>query len=172
MIFDAAQGFSNALVQYQLSESASGIEFGGLDNDSYMDVAVAAGNEIMVVHGWGRKEAVALSGREERFNVGAGVRGLALGEFSWDRDGRTEIATLMSDGLVQIVQNLKRDTRPFSSEEAAERTRGPAGLDRRQRAHDGAHAGVGLARIDPGGGVGVSHPERDSRRTASASPAR
>jgi hypothetical protein len=44
MIFDAVQGFSNALVQYQLSEPASGIEFGVLDDDPYMDVAVAAGS--------------------------------------------------------------------------------------------------------------------------------
>ena len=71
MIFDdGVDGFSNALAQYQLSAPASAIEFGGLDDDPYMDVAVAAGSEVLVVHGWGRKEQVAPESRVERFNVG------------------------------------------------------------------------------------------------------
>ena len=128
MIFDAADGFSNALAQYQLAEPVSGIELGSLDNDSYMDVAAAAGSEVWVVHGWGRKEQVTPLGREERISVGAGVRGLALGEFAWDREGRSEIAALTSEGVVQIVQHAKLDTRPFSAGEAAQRTRGNVNL--------------------------------------------
>ncbi|HXQ72054.1 MAG TPA: hypothetical protein VN844_16280, partial [Pyrinomonadaceae bacterium] len=125
LIFDGADGLSNVLAQYQLSDSASSIELGGLDDDPFMDVAVSAGGEVLVVHGWGRKEQVAKESRVERFNVGgAGVRGLALGEFTWDRQGRTEIAALTSDGTVHIVENGKVDTRPFSDAEAAQRTRG------------------------------------------------
>src|SRR6201991_1802538 len=124
LIFDGADGLSNVLAQYQLSGSASSIELGGLDDDPFMDVAVSAGGEVLVVHGWGRKEQVAKESRVERFNVGgAGVRGLALGEFTWDRQGRTEIAALTSDGTVHIVQSGKVDTRPFSDAEAAQRTR-------------------------------------------------
>ncbi len=89
-----------------------------------MDVAVAAGSEVLVVHGWGRKEQVATESRVERVNVGPGVRGLALGEFTWDRQGRSEIAALTYDGTVHIVENGKLDTRPFSEAEAAQRTRG------------------------------------------------
>ena len=60
MIFDdATEGFTNALAQYRLSGPASAIEFGGLDDDSFQDVAIAAGSEVLVVHGWGRKEQVA-----------------------------------------------------------------------------------------------------------------
>jgi hypothetical protein len=124
LILDGADGLSNTLAQYQLSEPASGVELGSLDDDPFMDVAVAAGSEILVVHGWGRKELVAAASREERINVGAGVRGLALGEFAWDRDGRTELGALTSDGAVQIVQNAKLDNRPFTKAEAAQRTRG------------------------------------------------
>src|SRR5215213_9990488 len=125
LIFDdAVQGFSNALVQLQLSEPASAIEFGGLDDDPFMDVAVAAGSEVLVVHGWGRKEQVAAGSRVERINVGPGVRGLALGQFVWDRQGRSEIAALTYDGTVHIVEHGKLDTRPFSEAEAAQRTRG------------------------------------------------
>src|SRR6185503_7835763 len=108
----------------QLSAPASAIEFGGLDDDPFQDVAVATGSEVMLVHGWGRKEAVAPESRVERVNVGPGVRGLALGEFSWDREGRTEIAALTYDGTVHIVENGKADKRPFTEAEAAQRTRG------------------------------------------------
>jgi hypothetical protein len=51
LIFDAAEGLSNALVQYQLSEPASAIEIGSLDDDPFMDVAVATGSELLIVHG-------------------------------------------------------------------------------------------------------------------------
>src|SRR5215213_3170786 len=124
LIFDAVEGLSNALVQQPLTGPASAIEFGGLDDDPFMDVAAAAGSEIVVNHGWGRKEQVAATSREERINVSGGLRGLAVGDFAWDREGRIEIAALTSDGVVQIVQNAKLDTRPFSAEEAAQRTRG------------------------------------------------
>jgi hypothetical protein len=124
LIFDAVEGLSNALVQYQLSSPASAIEIGGLDDDPFMDVAVAAGSEVLVVHGWGRKEQVVAAAREERIPIGSGLRGLALGEFAWDRQGRSEIAALSADGKVHIVQNAKLDSRPFSESEATQRSRG------------------------------------------------
>jgi len=112
------------LAQYPLSAPPSAIELGMLDDDPFMDVAVAAGNEVAVVHGWGRKEQVSVASREERIPVSSGLRGLALGEFSWDRQGRTEIAALSTDGKVHIVKNAKADSRPFSDAEAVQRTRG------------------------------------------------
>jgi predicted outer membrane repeat protein len=124
MIFDGVSGFSNAVAQYRLDAPASGIEFGSLDDDPFTDVAVAAGSGINVVHGWGRKEQVAAESRLERVNVGPGVRGLALGQFTWDREGRSEIAALTSDGTVRIIEHEKLDTRPFTAAEAAQRTRG------------------------------------------------
>jgi hypothetical protein len=124
LIFDGVEGLSNALVQYQLSEPASAIELGGLDDDPFMDVAVAAGSEVLVVHGWGRKEQMVAASRAERITVAEGLRGLALGEFVWDRQGRSELAALAADGTVHLVQNAKLDSRPFSEVEAAKRTRG------------------------------------------------
>jgi hypothetical protein len=124
LIFDAVEGFSNALVEYQLSEPASAIELGGLDDDPFIDVAVAAGSEVLIVHGWGRKEQVVAASRAERIAVAADLRGLAVGEFAWDRQGRSEIAALSADGTVHIVQSAKLDSRPFSEAEASKRTRG------------------------------------------------
>ncbi|MEN3325257.1 MAG: hypothetical protein V7638_64, partial [Acidobacteriota bacterium] len=125
MIFDdAVDGFSNAVVQQQLAAPASAIEFGGLDDDPFMDVAVAAGNDVVVQHGWGRKEQVVPASRVEHVSVGSGLRGLALGQFTWDRDGRSEIAALASDGSVHIVEHGNLDIRPYTEAEAAQRTRG------------------------------------------------
>jgi hypothetical protein len=61
---------------------------------------------LLVVHGWGRKENVVPSSRVEHVNVGADLRGLAVGEFVWDREGRSELAALASDGTVHLVQAL------------------------------------------------------------------
>jgi predicted outer membrane repeat protein len=131
LIFDdAAKGFRNPVVQQPLADAASAIEFGGLDGDPYMDVAVTEGSEILVVHGWGRKEQVTPESRVEKVKVGASLRGLAVGEFAWDREGRSEIAVLSDDGVVHIVQNSKLDTRPFSEAEAAQRTRGNLKVNR------------------------------------------
>src|ERR1043165_7629348 len=108
LIFDnGGEGFSNALMQYQLSAPASGIEFGGLDEDPFNDVAVAAGSEVLVVHGWGRKEEVTPASRVERTNVGADVRGLAVGVFTWSREARSGIAALTSDGTIHLVENAQ-----------------------------------------------------------------
>ncbi len=135
LIFDgAAEGFSDALIQQPLGQSASGIEFGGLDDDPFMDVAVAAGSEILVVHGWGRKEQLETpASRVERFKVGAGLRGLAVGEFVWDRAGRSEIAALSDDGTIHVVGNRKLDARPFTAAEVAQRTRGKLKVNQASR---------------------------------------
>src|SRR5690349_4743472 len=77
LIFDGAKGFNDPVVQQPLSDAASGIEFGGLDDDPFMDVAVADGDEVTVVHGWGRKEQVTPESRVEHVKVAAGLRGLA-----------------------------------------------------------------------------------------------
>src|SRR5215470_7011235 len=79
LIFDGANGFADPLVEQPLADAASAIEFGGLDDDPFQDVAVTAGPELTVVHGWGRKENIVPSSRIEHVNVGAGLRGLAVG---------------------------------------------------------------------------------------------
>src|ERR1041385_6024613 len=125
LIFDdAAKGFKNAVVQQPLADAATGIEFGSLDDDPYMDVAVTEGSELLIVHGWGRKELVTPESRVEKVPVGGNLRGLAVGEFAWDRNGDSEIAALSDDGLVHIVKNAKADNRPFTADETAQRTRG------------------------------------------------
>lgn len=124
LIFDdAAQGFIDPVVALPLTAPASAIEFGGLDDDPFQDVAVATGSEVLIVHGWGRAEHVDVESRIEHIEVGAGLSGLAVGEFVWDRAGRSEIAALTDDGFVHILRGADLDTRPFTEEESAARTR-------------------------------------------------
>src|ERR1041384_4995800 len=137
LIFDGAgDGFSNPLVQYQLDGPASDIEFGSLDDDPFADVAVADGDEVTVVHGWGRNESLAPESRVEKVKIGGSMRGLALGEYEWDRQGHSEIAALTSDGTVHIVANGKNDNRPFTQAEAAQRTRGNLKLQKNTKLQD------------------------------------
>ena len=101
LIFDdAAQGFFDPVVALPLAAPVSAIEFGGLDDDAFMDVAVATGSDVLVVHGWSRAEQVDPATRVEHIAVGTAVRGLAVGQFTWDRAGRSEIAALTADGAV------------------------------------------------------------------------
>jgi predicted outer membrane repeat protein len=121
---DAAAGFRKPVVLEPLAAPATAIEFGGLDDDPFQDVAVAAGSDLLVVHGWGRKTPATAASRVDRVTVGAAVRGLAVGQFVWDRAGHSEIAALSEDGAIHILQQAKAETRRFSAAEAAERTRG------------------------------------------------
>src|SRR6185295_6604598 len=89
-----------------------------------MDVAVAAGNEVVVIHGWGREEQVAVESRLERVDIGQELRGLAIGNFVWDRDGRSEIAVRTRTDAVHIIAGKELNSRPFTKEEEAQRTRG------------------------------------------------
>jgi uncharacterized repeat protein (TIGR01451 family) len=125
LIFDdAIDGFVEAVLELPLSAPLVAIEFGGLDDDAFLDVAAASDHELLIVHGWSRGQREKAETRVERVAVGPGVIGLAIGEFVWDRAGRKEIATLSGDGSVQIVRGADLDQQPFTTAELATRTRG------------------------------------------------
>ena len=125
LIYDgAAGGFAGEPVQISLASEATAIKFGGMDTDPFLDIAVAAGNEIDIVHGWGRKSEPEVESRVERVYSQSDVRGMAIGHFIWDREGREEIAALATDGTVSIIQPERLDTREYSADERALRLRG------------------------------------------------
>src|SRR5207253_1346297 len=122
LIYDGARGsLSGEAMSFTLPAEASAVEFGALDNDPFMDLAVAAGSEIELVHGWGRKSSPSLESRVERLSTSFNVQGMALGNFIWDRNNRTEIAALGEDGTINLIERSKLDTRPFNDEELAAR---------------------------------------------------
>ena len=137
-------------MRFSLPGSATAVKFGSLDSDPYMDLAVAAGGRLDIVHGWGRKHSPALESRIERLGAVSGVRGISIGYFMRDRDGRNEIAAAFSDGTVRLLipdgsrhapADGEDDPAPGrgsregdASQATARRSRSPPGVRRRHRA--------------------------------------
>ena len=90
LVFPSVEGGLSAPVSFPLKGEATAIQFGNLDRDPFLDIAVAAGSEIEIIHGWGLKNFADVQSRVERIDVPNTLRGLALGNFIWDRDGRTK----------------------------------------------------------------------------------
>src|SRR5215204_3706292 len=125
LIFDGAENlFSSEPLSYALSSQAREVKFGELDADPFMDLAVLLDREIDLVHGWGRKTPLSPQFQLERVNAPSELRGIELGHFIWDREGRKEIAVLATDGTVSILQSDGLDTKPFTDEELLVRNRG------------------------------------------------
>jgi hypothetical protein len=124
LVYDGADGGVNGTpMEFSLASEATAIQFGEMDKDPFMDIAVAAGNEIDIVHGWGRRFSPALQSQVERVDAPADVRGMAIGHFIWDREGRNEIAALSPDGTVSVLQPNSLDTTPFNDSEIFARSR-------------------------------------------------
>lgn len=116
LLFAASDGdkFSGPSSEIPLSAPATAIAFGALDDDPLVDLAVAAGGEITIVHGTGRKAPTPLAARIERISVSYKAVGVAIGHFVWDRSGREEFSVLAEDGSVQIFARSDLDTRPYT----------------------------------------------------------
>ncbi|HZS47893.1 MAG TPA: hypothetical protein VFC63_22680 [Blastocatellia bacterium] len=122
LVFDgASDGLLGQPSRYPLSAEATSFAFDSLDNDSYLDLAVAAGSEVVILHGQDRVpgKPLDLSSRAEEINVGFSIRSLTLGSFVWNRDNHRSMAALGDDGAVHLLQRSDLDTRPFSPDEAA-----------------------------------------------------
>jgi predicted outer membrane repeat protein len=119
LIYDGVEGLQGAPMSFPLNAPASAIQIAGLDNDSFVDMAVAAGNEIDIIHGWGRKQSVDPQSRLQRINLNSSARDMAVGFFIWNRAVSNQIAVLSDDGTVRILEPAGSDARPFSAEEIA-----------------------------------------------------
>ena len=127
LVFEGAEGaFRRAPEAFALPAAATALALGQLDEGYEMDLAVAAGHELLVVHGRDRRLSVSL---EQQAEVNAAeiethalsfrLASLVVGDFSGD--ARNEIAVLSDSGIVQVfelvgqVPNLPHTTRAFRS---------------------------------------------------------
>ncbi|HJT65247.1 MAG TPA: Ig-like domain-containing protein [Pyrinomonadaceae bacterium] len=126
LIFDGANGgLTGAPMQFPLTSEASVIRLDGMDDDPFVDAVVAAGSDVLIVHGWGRKESPVLSSRIERVSTPSEIHGLAVGNFNWNRQGRPDLAVLAPDGSVQVLQSKGVNTTALTDQElSARRARG------------------------------------------------
>ena len=97
---------------FPLTASASSMAWGALGQHTGPDLAVASGDNIVVIYHAFHDDA-----QTETVNVPFTVHALSVGDFIWDRDGRTEIALLAEDGSIHILQHGILDTTPFTAAE-------------------------------------------------------
>jgi len=80
------------------------LALGQLDDSYPMDVAVAAGNEIVIVRGWDKTEQQDESPltRINHYILPVAVRSVAIGNFAGD--ARADLAALCEDGTVRLLE--------------------------------------------------------------------
>jgi uncharacterized repeat protein (TIGR01451 family) len=97
-----------------LPAEAAGLVLGQFDGDYPLDLAVAAGNELLVVHGRDRKLSLDASQQAEvppaavdTFSLPYPITALAAGNFALDPPGtyHLELAFLASDGTIHILDH-------------------------------------------------------------------
>ncbi len=122
LVFDgAAGGFESEAFHFPVTGQAVSVEFGELDSDPFMDLAIADASEINIVHGWGRKVSADAKKQVERIPVGYQAQSLAVDNFTWDREGTREIAVLAQDGSVRMLENSRSDKRALTPADVSAR---------------------------------------------------
>ena len=144
LVFENAErGVFASPLQYKLQASAISLGIGKLDDDSWMDTAILTDYGVFVLHGFNQravgKAAKNSASRMEQINLPFVPQALAIGDFVWDRAGKTEIALLAQDGTVQIARRGELDERPFSVEETR--------LKRRQNLETRMRGGGGVEEL-------------------------
>jgi hypothetical protein len=99
-----------AAATYPLPAQGGSVAWGNLGGGA--DVAVGAGTNVVMVY-----RALTANAQTEIVTVPFQVQGLALGDFIWDRDGRTEIGVLADDGSIHILQHGTPNTTPITAAE-------------------------------------------------------
>jgi hypothetical protein len=112
---NGAFGYAERRVQpemFPLPAEATVLALGQLDQDSGMDLAIAAQSELMVIHGRDRqlsapqiRQAAVPPAMIEQRSFAFAITSLALGDFVRDNEHRTDIALLADDGSVHVLTN-------------------------------------------------------------------
>jgi CSLREA domain-containing protein len=113
LVYDsAAPLFATEPASYGLHAEATAMALGQLDYDTAVDLALVAGGEVVIIRG-SAQGAKSLDG-VERLSLPFTAKGIALGEFIWDRDNLTEMAILAEGGSVHVMTRGEIDRRPFT----------------------------------------------------------
>ncbi|HEY3135085.1 MAG TPA: FG-GAP-like repeat-containing protein [Blastocatellia bacterium] len=117
LVFEGPAGALRAKPEtFDLPAEASALALGQLDEDYPMDLAVAAGQELLIIHGRDRKLSLdeksraqvpeaSISRRALPFNV----RSLAVGDFSGNH--ATDVALLSEEGAIYLQSRNKQEER-------------------------------------------------------------
>jgi CSLREA domain-containing protein len=119
----ALGGLTGQPLVFPLDAPATEVAIGDLDGDQYADLAIVAQGNIYILHGRDWKTDAAngntsnLSGSLERLSLPFSAKTLTLGNFIFDRDGKTEMAVLTDSGTVSIVARGQLNTTPLTAAE-------------------------------------------------------
>jgi len=105
----SAEGLTSGGI-YPLPARGEAMAWGNLGSGA--DLAVGAGANVAMFY-----NTLASNPQTETVTVPFDVKGLALGDFIWDRDGRTEISVLADDGSIHILQHGTLNTTPLTAAE-------------------------------------------------------
>lgn len=123
LVFESPEGALRGTPEsFPLPGAANALALGQLDADRTPDLAVASGNEVMIIHGRDRKLSL---GAEERADVKSAevsrtaldsvVLSIVAGDFIGDSG--QELAALTADGRVRILERDSNDAMQFHSSE-------------------------------------------------------
>jgi hypothetical protein len=102
-----AEGLT-AGASYPLPDRGDAVAWGNLGGGA--DVAIGAGANVVMIY-----NALKENAQTEIVPVPVQVKGLALGDFIWDQDGRQEISVLGDDGSIHILQHGTLITAPLTA---------------------------------------------------------
>jgi hypothetical protein len=109
--------------RFSLPAEANTLIIAKLDDDTAGDLAVGAGNSLVVIHGRNPAQDANAKNAVEQSDLPFAIRGIAAGDLIFDRESKTKLALLSDDGNVHIMTPGLLDTRPFTTEELALRHR-------------------------------------------------
>jgi uncharacterized repeat protein (TIGR01451 family) len=109
LVFEAPDGALRARPQvYSLAYEAGALGLGHLDDDPFVDLAVASGRELLIVHGQARRRSLdgtnpaeAPSASIERRFFSFAISSLAIGDFSGNH--HVDLALLTPNGTVHLL---------------------------------------------------------------------
>jgi hypothetical protein len=95
---------------FALPAEATALAVGQLDEDYLLDLAVAAGRELLIVHGEDRGSRIEdrESPQWEQHSFPFVIISLALGDFVWDKEHQMDIALSTDNGAVHVLVNPTR----------------------------------------------------------------
>ncbi len=115
LVFEGPAGALRAEPEvFTVAAPVSGLALGQLDQHYTMDLAVAAGKELLIIHGRDRRLTEGADARAEaapatvdRFALPYSATALAAGDFAPEAAGyRLELAALSDDGIMHILNPL------------------------------------------------------------------
>ncbi len=113
LVFEGAEGaLRRAPEIFALPASAGGFALGHFDDDGMFDLAVAAGERLLMVYGRDRRlsldreqQAAVPPAQIDERSFPAPIKAVAAGDFIGD--SRVDLALLMADGAAQILDNQR-----------------------------------------------------------------